>query len=155
MADFRIIPSIDELRQRSAVRALEAHFGADATVDALRRAAAAIRTSIAGGDPSLSSEASVMERIETAAAGHLDRDFRPSLRPVINATGVIIHTNLGRAPLAEPAIARVAAIARGYTALEYDLERGSRGRRDVHAEALLCRLTGAAAAVVANNNAAA
>jgi L-seryl-tRNA(Ser) seleniumtransferase len=150
-----MIPSIDDLRQRSAVRALEAHFGADATVNALRRAAASIRTAIAGGDPSLSSEASVTERIETAAAGELDRDFRPSLRPVINATGVIIHTNLGRAPLAAAAVERVAAIARGYTALEYDLERGMRGRRDVHAEALLCRLTAAAAAVVVNNNAAA
>src|SRR5262245_57176111 len=155
MADFRIIPSIDELRQRAAVRALEAHFGADATLNALRGAAAAVRTAIAGGDASLSSAAAVMERIETAAAGDLDHAFRPSLRPVINATGVIIHTNLGRAPLADPAIGRVAAIARGYTALEYDLQRGGRGRRDVHAEALLCRLTGAEAAVVVNNNAAA
>jgi L-seryl-tRNA(Ser) seleniumtransferase len=155
MADFRIIPSIDELRQRGAVRALEAHFGADATVDALRRAAAAVRTAIAGGDASLSSEAVVMERIEAAAAGELDHAFRPSLRPVINATGVIIHTNLGRAPLTERAIARVGAVARGYTSLEYDVARGTRGRRDVHAEALLCRLTGAEAAVVVNNNAAA
>jgi L-seryl-tRNA(Ser) seleniumtransferase len=150
-----MIPSIDELRQRGAVRALEAHFGADATVNALRRAAAAVRTAIAGGDASLSSEGVVMERIEAAAAGELDQAFRPSLRPVINATGVIIHTNLGRAPLAEAAIARVAAIARGYTALEYDLARGGRGRRDVHAEALFCRLTGGEAAVVVNNNAAA
>src|SRR5262245_46758982 len=155
MADFRIIPSIDELRQRAAVRALEAHFGADATLNALRGAAAAVRTAIAGGDASLSSAAAVMERIETAAAGDLDHAFRPSLRPVINATGVIIHTNLGRAPLADPAIGRVAAIARGYTALEYDLQRGGRGRRDVHSEALLCRLSGAEAAVVVNNNAAA
>src|SRR5262245_50096732 len=155
MADFRIIPSIDELRQRSAVRALEAHFGADATVNALRHAAATVRTAIAGGDRSLSDASSVMERIEAAAAGELNHMFRPSLRPVINATGVIIHTNLGRAPLAAPAIAGVTAIARGYTALEYDLERGARGRRDVHAEALLCRLTGAEAAVVVNNNAAA
>jgi L-seryl-tRNA(Ser) seleniumtransferase len=155
MADFRIIPSIDELRQRAVVRALEARFGADATVEALRRAAASIRTAIAGGDGSLSSEASVVERIDAFVAGALDDEFRPSLRSVINATGVIVHTNLGRAPLAEPAIERVAAIARGYTTLEYDLGRGARGRRDVHAEALLCRLTGANAAVVVNNNAAA
>jgi L-seryl-tRNA(Ser) seleniumtransferase len=155
MADFRIIPSIDELRQRAIVRALEARFGADATVDALRRAAAAVRTAIAAGDGSLSNEASVTGRIESAAATELDDAFRPSLRPAINATGVIVHTNLGRAPLAEPAIQRVIAIARGYTTLEYDLERGARGRRDVHAEALLCRLTGAGAAVVVNNNAAA
>ena len=155
MPDFRIIPSIDELRQRSTVRALEARFGADATVDALRHAAAAIRTAIAGGDASLSSEAAVMTRIESAVAVELGDTFRPSLEPVINATGVIVHTNLGRAPLADAAIERVAAIARGYASLEYDLGHGARGRRDVHAEALLCRLTGAGAAAVVNNNAAA
>ena len=155
LPDFRIIPSIDELRQRSAVRALEARFGAEATVDALRHAAAAIRTAIAGGDASLSSEAAVMTRIESAVAVELGDTFRPSLEPVINATGVIVHTNLGRAPLANAAIERVAAIARGYASLEYDLGRGARGRRDVHAEALLCRLTGAGAAAVVNNNAAA
>ena len=77
------------------------------------------------------------------------------MRRVINATGVIIHTNLGRAPLARAAAERVARLAAGYTNLEYDLERGERGRRDVHAERLLCRLTGAEAAVVVNNNAAA
>jgi L-seryl-tRNA(Ser) seleniumtransferase len=81
--------------------------------------------------------------------------FRPSLQAVINATGIILHTNLGRAPLAASAVARVAEIARGYSSLEYDLDRGARGRRDVHAEALLRRVTGAEAAVVVNNNAAA
>jgi L-seryl-tRNA(Ser) seleniumtransferase len=78
----------------------------------------------------------------------------PSLRAVINATGVILHTNLGRAPLARAAVERVAALA-GSTNLEYDLEQGTRGRRDVHAERLLCHLLGAEAAVVVNNNAAA
>jgi L-seryl-tRNA(Ser) seleniumtransferase len=155
MPDFRIIPSIDDLRQRPGVRALEARFGADATVDALRHAAAAVRTAIAGGDRSLTTEASVASRIETAVTSELGDAFRPSLEPVINATGVIVHTNLGRAPLADAAIERVGAIARGYSSLEYDLGRGARGRRDVHAEALLCRLTGAEAAVVVNNNAAA
>jgi L-seryl-tRNA(Ser) seleniumtransferase len=93
--------------------------------------------------------------VETAAALRLGDVFRPSLEPVINATGVILHTNLGRAPLAPSAVERVAGIACGYSTLEYDLARGGRGRRDVHAEALLCRLTGAEAAVVVNNNAAA
>jgi L-seryl-tRNA(Ser) seleniumtransferase len=78
-----------------------------------------------------------------------------SLRPVINATGVIVHTNLGRAPLAEAAIDRMSAVARGYSNLEYDLEKGERGSRTVHAETLLTALTGAEAAVVVNNNAAA
>ncbi|MBE3134498.1 MAG: L-seryl-tRNA(Sec) selenium transferase, partial [Acidobacteria bacterium] len=78
-----------------------------------------------------------------------------SLRPVINATGVIVHTNLGRAPLAEQAARAMVPIATGYSNLEYDLDKGCRGRRDVHAERLLCRLTGGEAAVVVNNNAAA
>jgi len=155
MPDYHVIPSIEQLRQRSSVRALEARFGAAATVHALREAASAVRGAIAGGDATLTEEATVAGRIESAAAARLGEDFRPSLVPVINATGVIIHTNLGRAPLAAPAIDRVAEIARGYASLEYDLGGGSRGRRDVHAEPLLCRLTGAEAAVVVNNNAAA
>jgi L-seryl-tRNA(Ser) seleniumtransferase len=155
MPDFRSIPSIELLRQRPAVRMLEARFGAGATVDALRAAAADARSAIAGGDTTWTSEATVVARLEAAAASRLDDMFRPSLQAVINATGIILHTNLGRAPLAASAIARVAEIARGYSSLEYDLDRGTRGRRDVHAEALLRRVTGAEAAVVVNNNAAA
>ena len=155
MPDFRTIPSIERLRQRPAVRALEARFGAAATVDALRAAAAEVRTAIASGDAGMATEDTVAGRLEADAAARLDAAFRPSLEAVLNATGVIIHTNLGRAPLAAAAIDRVAEIARGYASLEYDLTRGARGRRDVHAEALLCQLTGAEAAVVVNNNAAA
>ncbi len=155
MPDFRVIPSIEQVRQRPAIRALEARFGAEATVDALRAAAAAVRRAMAAGDAAYSSEDAVIAELEAGAASRLGETFRPSLVPVINASGVVIHTNLGRAPLAAPAIARVAEIARGYSSLEYDLGRGARGRRDVHAEALLCRLTGAEAAVAVNNNAAA
>src|SRR5437870_3155629 len=155
MSDFRLIPSIEQLRQRPAVRALEARFGVEATVSALRAAAADVRGAIAGGDAALSTEPSVVAWMEASAGSRLGDAFRPSLEPVINASGVILHTNLGRAPLAAPAIDRVAGIARGYSSLEYDLARGARGTRDVHAEALLCRLTGAEAAVVVNNNAAA
>src|SRR4030095_5527810 len=74
---------------------------------------------------------------------------------VINATGVVIHTNLGRAPLADAAIERVTALARGYSNTEYDLEQGTRGSRTVHAESLITGITGAEAALVVNNNAAA
>jgi L-seryl-tRNA(Ser) seleniumtransferase len=155
MTDRRHIPSIEQLRQRPAIQALEARFGGDATVDALRAGAAAVREALAGGDTAVATDALVVARIEAMAIGHLDRQFQPSLAPVINASGVILHTNLGRAPLATAAIDRVALVARGYSTLEYDAVRGARGRRDVHAEALLCRLTGAEAAVVANNNAAA
>jgi L-seryl-tRNA(Ser) seleniumtransferase len=155
MPDFRLIPSIEQLRRRAAIRALEARFGAESTVDALRAAAAQARSAIAGGDAALSTESAVVESVEAAATASLEAAFRPSLEAVINATGVILHTNLGRAPLAAAAIERVAGIAAGYSTLEYDLDRGTRGRRDVHAESLLCRLTGAEAAVVVNNNAAA
>jgi L-seryl-tRNA(Ser) seleniumtransferase len=110
---------------------------------------------MAGGDRSLSDDGAIVARIESLAAARLDEQFQPSLQPAINATGIIIHTNLGRAPLAEAAVERVASVARGYSTLEYDIAGGGRGRRDVHAEALLCRLTGAEAAVVVNNNAAA
>ncbi len=85
----------------------------------------------------------------------LARARRPSLRRVLNATGVLIHTNLGRAPLAEAALARVVEVGGGYSNLEYDLERGERGSRQDHLGSLLERLTGAEAALVVNNNAAA
>ena len=95
------------------------------------------------------------ELIERGVRARLEAGSAPSLLPVINATGVVIHTNLGRAPLSHSAATAAATLARGYTNLEYDLDKGARGRRDVHAEPLICRLTKAEAAVVVNNNAAA
>jgi L-seryl-tRNA(Ser) seleniumtransferase len=160
MPDYRVIPSIEALRQRSAVRALERDFGRDAIVAALREAAAALRAELAapGGAsapdrmPDQEAAACFIERL---AGESLAGAARPSLSPVVNATGVIIHTNLGRSPLAGAALDRVAALGAGYSNLEYDLGEGRRGARDVHAEALLCRLLGAEASVVVNNNAAA
>ena len=93
--------------------------------------------------------------IVDAVLAELGRTRRPSLRRVLNATGVLVHTNLGRAPLADAALARVAEVGAGYSNLEYDLERGERGSRQDHLAALLRRLTGAEAALVVNNNAAA
>src|ERR1700680_4729938 len=154
MAELRRIPSIDQLRRRSSIRALESRFGGRAVVEVLRHGAAAGRESMGRADRSLADDDAIVARIESLAAAGLDEQFRPSLQPAINATGVIIHTNLGRAPLSEAAVERVASVARGYSTLEYDVASGGRGRRDVHAEALLCRLTGAEAAVVVNNNAA-
>lgn len=130
---------------------LEIRYGRTAVVDALRAATSAARANASGAAPG----ERVIEAIEERARVLLARDAEPSLRRVINATGVILHTNLGRAPLGPTVAARVASLAAGYTNLEYDLATGSRGRRDTHAERLLCRLTGAAAAVVVNNNAAA
>jgi L-seryl-tRNA(Ser) seleniumtransferase len=147
----RSIPSIEQLRQRPAMLALEPQYGRRAIVDALRAEAAAVRaSSVADG-----SADDVARAIERGAIDRLATGTAPSLRRVINATGVIVHTNLGRAPLARAAVERAATLATGYTNLEYDLARGARGRRDVHAERLLCGLTGAEAAVVVNNNAAA
>jgi L-seryl-tRNA(Ser) seleniumtransferase len=148
---FRLIPSIEQLRQREAMRALEHTYGRDTLVEALRAEADDVRRALAEGND----RDDVVDRIERGVASRLSRDADPSLRPVINATGVVIHTNLGRAPLAEAAIQRVASLAGGYTNLEYNLSEGTRGHRHVHAERLLARLTGAPSAVVVNNNAAA
>jgi L-seryl-tRNA(Ser) seleniumtransferase len=148
---LRSIPSIEQLRQRRGVQALEAAYGRSAVIEALRLEASAMRTRLRAGE----ALTDIAKEIERALPTRLRGSEAPSLRSVLNATGVIIHTNLGRAPLAAPAAERVAAIATGYSNLEYDLEAGARGRRDLHAERLLCRLTGAEAAVVVNNNAAA
>jgi L-seryl-tRNA(Ser) seleniumtransferase len=154
MTDFRVIPSIEQLRQRDRVRALEGRYGRDAVVDALREETALLRARLASRRD-VRSQMDAAVAIEQAAEGRLATGLAPSLAVVINATGVIIHTNLGRAPLARAAAERVATIATAYTNLEYDLGEGRRGARDVHAERLLCRLTGAESAVVVNNNAAA
>jgi len=159
MADFRVIPSIEQLRQRPGVSALLAEFGHTAVVEALRGASDALRAAIARaseGDTAVPRSADeAAARIERGARERLRRAFERTLHAVINATGVIVHTNLGRAPLAEAAIEQAAAAGRRYVTLEYDLARGERGHRDTHAEQLLCRLTGAEAAVVVNNCAAA
>lgn len=148
---MRSIPSIEQLRQRPKLLALEPTYGRAAIVDALRAEAAALRAD----SPGEQAPDDVVNAIERATIERLANEGAPSLRRVINATGVIVHTNLGRAPLAPAAAARVAALSAGYTNLEYDVAVGARGRRDIHAERLLCRLTGAEAAVVVNNNAAA
>jgi len=148
---MRQIPSIEQLRQRPAMQALEREFGRTALLDALRAQADDLRRRAASGQEV---PQDVAEWIEHALPARLAMLAPSSLHPVINATGVILHTNLGRAPLARTALERVAALG-GYTNIEYDVESGTRGRRDVHAESLLCRLTAAAAAVVVNNNAAA
>ena len=149
---MRTIPSVEQLRQRPEMQALEEEFGRALIVEAIRAEAAAVRGLAASGatvpgDPAEAILRAVPSRLAAAAGA--------SLRPVINATGVIVHTNLGRAPLSSLAVARVAAIAGGYSNLEYDLAGGHRGKRDVHAAGLVCALTGAEAAVIVNNNAAA
>ncbi len=155
MPDYRVIPSIEQLRQRAGARDLADRFGRDAALDALRLAAARLRDEMAAGAAGPASPEAASARLELDAGQWLAATARQSLRPVINATGVVIHTNLGRAPLAAVALERIRALGAGYTNLEYDLAEGQRGARDVHAERLLCHVTGAEAAVVVNNCAAA
>ena len=156
MTDYRLIPSIEHLRQRETVRALEREFGRVAIVEALRAAAADLRTTLAAGgaDPAGPADAEAAARdIEGRARLALLAAGRPSLRRLVNATGIIVHTNLGRAPLSDLAIERLRTLAGRYSNLEFDVEAGRRGSRDTHAEALLTRLLGVDAAVVVNNNA--
>jgi len=145
---LRQLPSVDRLLGEEAVQALVAVYGHRQTVDALRETLDAVRDEVrAGAD--VPGPAVLAARAGTC----LHERLAPTLRPVINATGVIIHTNLGRAPLSAAARAAMEAVGRGYSTLEYDLQAGQRGHRTVHAERLLCELTGAEAALVVNNNA--
>ncbi len=147
---LRSLPSVDALLQDHTLRDLEQRHGHAVLVQACRAALDAARKGIlAGHEPPMPALLidDVRERVERAV--------RPSLLPVINATGVIIHTNLGRAPLSQDALAAMRTVAQGYSNLEYDLTGGERGSRYTHAEAVLTRLTGAPAALVVNNNAAA
>ncbi len=145
---LRRLPSVDRLLARDGVSALIESFGRRRAVDALRRALDGVRNEVlAGAD--VPDEADIVARADT----YLREQLSPTLRPVINATGVIIHTNLGRAPLSEAARTAMEAVSRSYATLEYDLELGGRGHRTVHAERLLCELTGAESALVVNNNA--
>ncbi len=160
MDRVRLIPAIDRLRRRPAAQRLEREFGPDAVVEALRHEATALRTALReteaeGPAPDVATEDDAAAWIETRASARLASTRRSRLTRVINATGVVLHTNLGRAPLSPAALDRVRDVAAGYSSLELDLGTGRRGRRDVHAESLLCGLTGAEAAVVVNNNAAA
>jgi L-seryl-tRNA(Ser) seleniumtransferase len=135
---LRDLPSVDELAQTS---------NDPLAVDAARNVLAGAREEIqAGADPG---DLAVRLRDELAGLR------RPHLRRALNATGVIVHTNLGRAPLAEAALERVREVGRGYSNLEYDVQAGARGSRQDHVAAVLRRLTGAEAALVVNNNAAA
>jgi L-seryl-tRNA(Ser) seleniumtransferase len=156
-AILRQIPSVDKLLATPGVQDLLACHPRWAVLDAIRETLASYRSRTQAG--ALTAEAahrlleSAVLQAEVEAATR--RKAGGSLRPVINATGVVIHTNLGRAPLAPSVLAAIDAAARGYSNLEFDLASGIRGSRQVHVEELLRGLTGAEAALVVNNNAAA
>ncbi|HWI35310.1 MAG TPA: L-seryl-tRNA(Sec) selenium transferase [Burkholderiales bacterium] len=141
------LPSVDRLLRASAAAPLLAVHGRTALTDAIRHVLGELRAEQEGD----ASEHAILARV----AARLAAAATPSLRPLFNLTGTVLHTNLGRAPLPEEAITAMAAVARAPSNLEYDLAAGRRGERDEHVEKLLCALTGAEAATVVNNNAAA
>src|SRR5919197_720908 len=136
----RTLPSVNALLESEGVRALLASSPRSVVVDAVRSVIDAARQ---GRLEPPRSEAGRAH----AVGAEVTRLRRPSLRPVLNGTGVVLHTNLGRAPLADAALEAIDHVARGFTNLEYDLELGTRGSRYVHAAALLCELTGAGDAI--------
>ena len=149
----RRLPSVDEVLRQDWARALEDRHGRASLLRHLRALLDEVRESASRGDSAELAE--VVASLSGRLARRLERAASPSLVPVINATGVVIHTNLGRAPLSPEAAARVAQLAGSYSNLEYDLEAGDRGNREVHAEGRLREMVGAEGTVVVNNNAAA
>ena len=149
--DLRKLPSVDRLMHDEQVAVLVERHGRQLALDAVRHVLDEARQALAADEPVDIEPSRLVERI----ALELAEQVSPSLVPVINASGVIIHTNLGRAPLSPRAQQAVLEVSRGYSNLEYDLEAGARGSRYVHATELLRRLTGAEDALVVNNNAAA
>ena len=156
-AILRRIPSVDEVLASASMQRLLERQPRWAVVEAVREVLTAWREHTLAGAARPEARQALLEpqAIRASVEELTARKTAPSLRPVINATGVVLHTNLGRAPLAPSALAAIAAAARGYSNLEFDLDAGHRGSRQVHVERLLCALTGAEAALVVNNNAAA
>jgi L-seryl-tRNA(Ser) seleniumtransferase len=148
--ELRKLPRADRLLEAAERAGFVARLGHGAVMETIRADLERVRRDVLAGSP-----CPPPGRIEEALLVRLEAGARGSLRAVVNATGVVVHTNLGRAPLSEDAIDAMRHAAQGYTNLEYDLERGERGDRYGHAEAALCRLTGAEGAVVVNNNASA
>jgi L-seryl-tRNA(Ser) seleniumtransferase len=153
-AHYAKLPSVDELLRRERLAALAAGAGRQLVLDAARIVLEGLREAIARKPEALAEELEP-ESIELQVMAEVQRALEPSLRPVINATGVVLHTNLGRTPLARAAMERVVRCAAQYSNLEYDLSERARGKRDAHTARLLMRLTGAEAAIVVNNCAAA
>ena len=145
---FSRLPSVDKLLAQPQAVTLVAAYGHALTVDGLRAALDDARQVIRSGGDALEADALV-----ELAGGRLCEWTTPRPHPVINATGVIIHTNLGRAPLSEKALAAINVAGSSYSDLEYDLDTGERGHRMAAVEDILCRVTGAESALVVNNNA--
>ncbi len=138
---YRLLPAVDELLKNAALADLLAREGQSAVTESVRGVLANLREEIGAG--TLGNQAAVelaVSNVPHAVASHLSRAMEFSLKPVINATGVVLHTNLGRAPLAEAALKRINEVAGRYSNLEFDIAAGERGKRDVHVERLFSRL---------------
>ena len=151
---LRQIPSVDELLLQPRLAALSTRVDRGVVVEVARAVLADLRARIAG-DSNWTAVAVNPDSVEELITAAVERILSRSLQPVINATGVILHTNLGRAPLPEAVVEEFRRTATQYSNLEYDLEEGARGKRDVHTAELLTRLTGAESGIVVNNCAAA
>jgi L-seryl-tRNA(Ser) seleniumtransferase len=157
-AALRALPSVDELLGRPRMAALVQKSGRKLVTSAIRTVLSDARKQIstrALGADGGTVDAKNDDDLESLVVSEVENILAPSLRRVINATGVVLHTNLGRAPLARQAVARIVATAPLYNNLEYDLARGERGKRDAHTSRLLAELCGTETAIVVNNNAAA
>ncbi|MBT3315800.1 MAG: L-seryl-tRNA(Sec) selenium transferase [Anaerolineae bacterium] len=152
MTDLRSLPSVDKLLKSQTSAELVASYGRPLVLDALRTILDEIRAAYADDNTKPIPPAATLLVL---AGSRLERWTQPTLYPVINATGVILHTNLGRAPLSPATIKAMESVARSYSTLEFDMSNGKRGSRLIHAESVIKRITGAEAAVVVNNNASA
>src|SRR5215475_4614453 len=151
---LRQIPSVDELLHQPRLAKLAARIPRELLVEVAREVLAGVRDEITGNS-GVAVIPVIPAHLEDVIAREVERLLARTLQPVINATGVILHTNLGRAPLAPAVVEELRQTAIHYSNLEYDLDAGARGKRDVHTSELLCRLTGAEDAIVVNNCAAA
>jgi len=164
---LRQLPSVDEVLRRPQVVTLVTREGRAAVTDAARQVLATLREDVQASRLDATGLGQALSGLDEAVEGQLSRSLRYSLRPVINATGVILHTNLGRAPLCSAALERVREAAQVYSNLEFNLDGGARGKRDVHVDRLFKRLlagysggesgtdSGDVSTIVVNNNAAA
>src|SRR5579864_2292463 len=139
---FRELPAVDELMRAPGLAAVAAEHGSAAVTDAARDVLARLRNEIASGLLDATALRLALDGIDEAVKRELRQNLGYSLRRVINATGVILHTNLGRAPLAETAVEHIQQTARSYSNLEFDVQNGARGKRDIHVERLLRQLLG-------------
>ena len=151
---LRLLPSVDELLSDDAFLEIDQRSGRAGAVRIARSAVEIVRVRIANSEDGLA-DTDVLPAVLASAAELFEREIKGGIRRVINATGVVIHTNLGRSPLSDEAVKAIVGEASRYCILEYDRETGKRGKRGMRAEELVCELTGAESAVIVNNCAAA